>query len=61
MVYFVYIYLYYILGFPGGGSGIEPAFQCRRLKRCGSELGRSPGEKRDNIYYLCIYIMYFNR
>ena len=24
-----------VLGFPGGTSGKEPAYQCRRCKRCG--------------------------
>ena len=31
----IYIYIYTIMGFPGGASGKEPACQCRRHKRCG--------------------------
>ena len=26
------------MGFPGGTSGKEPPFQCKRLKRCGFDL-----------------------
>ena len=31
-------------GFPGGASGKEPAYQCRRLERCGfdSWVGKMP-------------------
>ena len=33
------------MGFPGGSSGKEPAFQCRKHKRPGFDpwLGRCPG------------------
>ena len=27
--------MYVYMGFPGGTSDKEPAFQCKRLKRCG--------------------------
>ena len=40
-------------GFPGGGSGKEPAYQCERHKRCG--LGRSLREGNGNpLQYACL-------
>ena len=35
------------LDFPGGTSGKEPAYQCRRLKRCGFDpwVGKIPWRK----------------
>ena len=46
-----------IQGFPGGASGKEPACQCRRHKRCGSDpwSGRSPGGGHgDPFPYSCL-------
>ena len=43
--------------FPGGTSGIEPACQCRRRKRCRFDpwVGRSPGEGKGNpLQYSCL-------
>ena len=47
------------LGFPGGASGKEPVFQCKRHKRdrAGSVpgSGRSPGGENDNpLQYSCL-------
>ena len=45
------------MGFPGGTSGKEPFWQCRRHRDVGSipGLGRSPGEGHDNpLQYSCL-------
>ena len=47
----------HIPGFPGGTSGKEPVCQCRRLQRCGFDLGSgsSPGEGNGNpLQYSCL-------
>ena len=47
----------YLMGFPGGASGEEPACQCRRHKRCGFDLrvGKIPGGGQSNpIQYSCL-------
>ena len=31
---FICLYILLNMGFPGGASGKEPAYQCRRPKRC---------------------------
>ena len=46
------------MGFPGGASGKEPAFQCRRCKRPRDLIpvsGRSPGGGHGNpLQYSCL-------
>ena len=59
---FIYIYIYmyvnvYILGFPGGASGKEPACQRRRCKRFGFDpwVGKMPGGWHGNpLQYSCL-------
>ena len=44
-----------VLGFPGGASGKEPAFQCRRGTGSIPGLERSPGEGNGNpVQYSCL-------
>ena len=40
----LHMYTYFYQGFPGGTSGKEPAYQCRRPKRCGFDprVGKIP-------------------
>ena len=48
-------YLHMFTGFPGGASGKEPDCQCRRCKRHGSGLRRSPGRRHSNpLQYSCL-------
>ena len=50
-------HMHIYMGFLGGGSGKEPACQCRRHKRCRLEpwVGRSPGEENGNLLqYSCL-------
>ena len=38
------------IGFPGGASGKEPAFQCRRHRDTGSSLGREDPLEEDMAF-----------
>ena len=47
----------YVMGFPGGASGKEPACQCRRLKRHGFSpwVGKIPWRRHGNrLQYSCL-------
>ena len=53
----VCIVVWLCMSFPGGVSGKEPTWQCRRYKRCGSipGSGRSPGGGHGNpLQYSCL-------
>ena len=49
------ILIYLQSGFPGSANSKEPACQCRRHKRHGFGLGRSPGGVHGNpLQYSCL-------
>ena len=56
IITFIYIQIYFNIGFPGGTSGKEPACQCRRYNRCVFDpwVGKIPWRRACNpLQYSC--------